>query len=175
LLREDDSWRLDRVLDLLQLMLIHEATPRPIELTPDQALGSRWLQSWAPTSVRIIMSLKAGGIKSFLSQRPSSAYPSASSPPPQSASLPLLPDGRIDTISIQDYSFLNQGDSSAGGLVGGECGDGGRYEVGCPCLTVLNPAFLKQGECFLWRQADTPGLAAKWDVVASRLLHLPRG
>ena len=41
----------------------------------------------------------------------------------------------------------------------------GRGVVGCPCLTILKPAFFKPGDCFIWRQADTPGLAGKWDVV----------
>ena len=47
----------------------------------------------------------------------------------------------------------------------GKDGDGGRYRVGCPCLTVLKSAFFKPGDCFIWRKADTPELAGKWDVV----------
>ena len=40
-----------------------------------------------------------------------------------------------------------------------------RYKVGCPCLTVLKPAFFKPGDCFIWRRADNPELAGKWDVA----------
>ena len=43
--------------------------------------------------------------------------------------------------------------------------DNGRGVVGCPCLTILKPAFFQPGDCFIWRQADTPDLAGKWDVV----------
>ena len=47
----------------------------------------------------------------------------------------------------------------------GKCGDRDRYSVGCPCITILKPAFLKQGDCFIWRQADSAWLAGKWDVI----------
>ena len=32
-------------------------------------------------------------------------------------------------------------------------------------LSILKSAFFKSGDCFIWREADTPEMAGKWDVV----------